>query len=108
MGKGAYSMEDDWSSGFSGYSFDIPLVLIALAQEAAGEWKVAKNKKSTKPAKPAGKNPAWCGATGTGACTTCPCYINKGRYGVLLDTSYDIDYDLSIMMISLEEGDVPP
>ena len=46
-GKGAYSCEDDWSQGYSGYSFDTPLFLNSLAQEAAGEWRMVKSKKSS-------------------------------------------------------------
>lgn len=38
-------MEDDWISGFSGYSFDTPLSMNSLAQEAAGVWMVAKSQK---------------------------------------------------------------
>ena len=71
-GKGMYYMEDDWSAGQSGYSFDVPLFLNSLAQDAAGEWQVAKSKNSTKPVAVTGKGSLRCGATGTGACTTCP------------------------------------
>ena len=56
--EGAYSVEDDWSAGYSGYNFeDIPLFLNSLAQEAGDEWQVVKSKKSSKYPSPAGGKP---------------------------------------------------
>ena len=91
-------MEDDWSSGYSGYSLDTPL-FSSLAQEAASDWKLVKSKKTTKHPKATGK-----GAGG------CPChihYIHNGRYDVLSDCNYnpvfsDFDpsyFDLDIRML---------
>lgn len=50
-GKGAYSVEDDWSVGYSSYSFDTPLFLNTQAQEAASEWQVVKSKKTKNPSR---------------------------------------------------------
>ena len=96
-GKGAYSMEDDWSSGYSGYSFDTPLFLSSLAQEAESQWQRVSSKK-------AAKQPNSC------AHTACPCHIHKGRYGALSDDGPDLDveYDIPMMVFLSEKGDVPP
>ena len=82
-------MEDDWSSGYSGYSFDTPLFISSLTQEAQGEWQKVNPKK-------AAKQPTCCDQA------ACHGHISRGRYDVLLD------YDLPLMMIRSEEGDVPP
>ena len=39
-GKGAYSMEDDWSAGYSGYSFDIPVFSAHSPKKprVSGKW----------------------------------------------------------------------
>ena len=101
-------MEDGWSSGYSGYSFDIPLFISPLAQEASDEWKTIKSKRAIKPPSPTGKGPA------------CQCHITKGRYHGVSDANYnpifgdydpsdlDFDFDIPIMMTNLEGGDVPP
>ena len=41
-------MEDDWSSGYSGYSIDTPLFISSLVQEAQGEWQKVNPKKAAK------------------------------------------------------------
>ena len=103
QGKGAYSMEDDWSSGYSGYSYDTPLFISSLAQEAQGEWQKVNPKKAAR-------------QSNCSAHTACQGHIHKGRYDVLSDCNYnpffsdfDTDFDLpSLMMTSSEKGDVPP
>ena len=89
-------MEDDWSSGYSGYAFDTPLFLSSLAQEAESQWQKVSSKKAAK-------------QPNSRAHTACPCHIHKGRYGALSDDNYDldVDYDLPMMMLRCEEGDVP-
>ena len=56
-GKGAYSVEDDWSSGYSGYSFDTPLFSSSLAQEASDEWKKSSQRGPTNQPAPQEKGP---------------------------------------------------
>ena len=100
-GKGAYSVDDDWSSGCSGYSFDAPLLLGCLTEEAASEWTTVNPKKAAKQPNPNGRGPAGC-----------PCHIPSGRYDVLNSNDHDYsDYDRHVplmMVANLEEGDVPP
>ena len=108
---GTYAVDEDWSSGHSGHPIDTHLFNV-VAQDAAGEWQVARPKKPIKPVVVTDRGPTRNGATGTGtgACTTCPCFISKGRYGALSDTSYDsdLDFDIPMMMKGHEEGDVSP
>ncbi len=47
-GKGMYYMEDDWSAGQSGYSFDVPMFLATPAPAIPGDWKVDRPKKPAK------------------------------------------------------------
>ena len=58
-GKGAYSVDDDWSAGYSGYSYDAPLLLGSLTEEAAGEWIIVNPKKASRPPNPKGQEPDW-------------------------------------------------
>ena len=102
QGKGAYSMEDDWSSGYSGYSFGTPLFISSLAQEAKGEWQKVNPKKAAR-------------QSSCSAHAACQGHIPRGRYDVLSDCNYnpyfsdfDNDFDLPLMMTRSEEGDVPP
>ena len=89
-------MEDDWSSGYSGYSFDTPLFISSLAQEAQGEWQKVNPKKAV-------RQPT-CNAH-----AACQGHISRGRYDVLSDYDYNpYDFDLPLMMTRSEEGDVPP
>lgn len=106
-------MEDDCSSGYSGYSFSTPLFFNSLAQEAAGEWQVAKSKKTNKSTLAIGNGPTRCGATVTGDHNTCPCIVSKGRCHALSEAHYDpsfgpydpsdFDGDMPMMMINSEE-----
>ena len=107
-GKGTYYMEDDWTAGQSGYSFDIPMFLTSPAPEAASDWQVARSKKPARPATTARMVTPRCGATSTGTRPTCPCHVSKGRYGALSDIGPDLDFDIPMMMMSQVEGDVPP
>ena len=95
-------MEDDWSSGYSGYSFDTPMFMSSLAQEAQGEWQKVNPKKAAR-------------QSNCSAHAACQGHIPKGRYDVLSDCNYnpffsdfDDDFDLPLMMTRSEEGDVPP
>ena len=117
-------MEEDWSLGYSGYSFDSPLFASTLAEEAANDWKMVGSKKTNKPSRPpTGKcdciicpGPRGRGVSFTD--TPCPGPTYLGRYGALADTGYDptfsdynpsdLDYDLPMLMVSPHEGDVPP
>ena len=101
-------MEDDWTAGHSGYSFDIPMFLTSPAPEAASDWQVARSKKPARPATTARMVTPRCGATSTGTRPTCPCHVRKGRYGALSDIGPDLDFDIPMMMMSQVEGDVPP
>ena len=100
-GKGAYSVDDDWSSGYREYSFDAPLLLGCLTEEAAGEWTTVKPKKAARQPNPTGRSPAGC-----------PCHIHTGRHDVLNSSDHgfsDYDRNVPLMMVTdLEEGDVPP
>ena len=75
-GKGAYSMEDDWSSGYSGYSFDTPLFSSSLAQEAPDGWKTVKSKREVKPHNP---NRTKTTTQETKRGPACPCHITNGE-----------------------------
>ena len=87
-------MDDDWN-----YSTDIPMVsLNSLTREATNEWKVVEGKKANKSA--IIRTPS--------ACTGCTRHINQGRYGPLTDNTYDLDYDLPMLVLDLVKGDVPP
>ena len=95
---GAYSVDDDWSVGYSGYSYDAPLLLGSLTEEAACEWIIVNPKKASKQLKPQG-----------GSLAACPCHAHKGRYDVLSDCDSDFDRNVPLMMVAnLEEGDAPP
>ena len=89
-------MEDEWSVGYSSYSFDTPLFLNSLAQEAAGEWQVAKSKKTNNPSRKVILAPC--------AHRTCECLISKGRYHAISEDSHDLDGDVPLLMVSREEG----
>ena len=123
-GKGAYSVEDDWSSGVNGYNFgpypgheDIHMFLNTLAQEATGDWQVAMSKNANKSALAIGNGPTGCVATVTGAHKACPCLVSEGRYHALSDAVYylsfgtydpsDLDFNIPMMMVTGEEGGVP-
>lgn len=57
-------------------------------------------------------------STVTGDHTACKCLVDKGRYHVLSDAHYnpslgiydssDLDFNIPMMVVNLEEGDVPP
>ena len=93
------------------------MFLNTLAQEAAGEWQVATSKKNNKQALSPGNGPTRHVATVTGAHKACPCHVNTGRYHALSDAHYDpgpetyyssdLDFDIPMMMVIGEEGDVP-
>ena len=75
-------MEEDWSLGYSGYSFDSPLFASTLAEEAANDWKMVGSKKTQTNGRPTGKCdciikpgiPTWDGtALSQTPTTTCRC-----------------------------------
>ena len=115
-GKGSYAMEDEWSYGLSGYSYeDVPLFLNSLTQEATGNWQVARPNKTAKKPSVVNGCPSRCASTSTGDHTACQCFVSRGRYHAISEAYYDPylgDYDSSdldpMLMVNIEEGDVPP
>ncbi len=78
-------MEEDWSLGYSGYSFDSPLFASTLAEEAANDWKTVESKKANRSSRPINKAPGLCGATSKCDCIVCP--RSQGRVASSTDAA---------------------
>ena len=112
-GKSAYGLEDDWSEGYSGYSFQQgygveDTALFQITREAKNEWLFPNPKKTCKPTCHRGLSSLDLGqeqACGKG----CSNLVVNGRYAALAGSQdqYDLGIPLPMMMLQ-DEGDVPP
>ena len=85
-----YAVEDEWSYGLSGYSYeDVPLFLNSLTQEATGNWQVARSKKTAKKPSVVNGCPSRCASSHTGDHTACQSLVSRGRYHAISEAYYD-------------------
>ena len=107
-------MEDEWSYGLSGYSYeDVPLFLNSLTQEATGNWQVARPKNIAKGLSVVSGCPSRCASTFTGDHTACQSLVSRGRYHAISEAYYDpylgdydssdLDFDILMLMVNIEK-----